>query len=180
MQHQVSFPKFRTVCLNNQWRAFCQTNVSSSGRGREVFTTVSAAVHQQQLTRNEEADAPLNHPPCQGEILALLLRPILSDSLCSFMPKSHSVLHQYAGPLDPPPAPVRADACHGSSDVSCLLSRKPQLAVVQQHIQQGLCNPDAWQHDGPLFTAEVKGVGMVCVLGGGLMWRPVWHHQNPA
>lgn len=42
--------------------------------------------------------------------------------------------------------PVRAEACHGSSDVSCLLSRR--LVVAQQHIQQGLCNPHcltAWQ-----------------------------------
>lgn len=124
-QHQVSFPKFRTARLNNQWGAFCQTNVSS-GRGREVFTTVSAAVHQQQLTQNEEADAPLNHPPCQGGILALLLCPILSDSLCSFMPKSHSALHQYAGPLAPPSQRL-CELMHATEAVTsvvyCLVSR---------------------------------------------------------
>ena len=45
--------------------------------------------------RNEEADAPLNHRPCQWGILALLLCPILSPSPCASMPKSHSVLHQH-------------------------------------------------------------------------------------
>lgn len=90
-------------------------------------------------------------------ILALLLCPILSLSLHASMPKSHSVLHRlhYKHPSllllhHPPPSlplslsvPVRADACHGSSDVSCLLSCRLPLVAVQQHILQGLCNSPA-------------------------------------
>lgn len=36
--------------------------------------------------------------------------------------------------------PVPADVCHGSSDISCLLSCNSLLVAVQRHIQQGLCN----------------------------------------
>ncbi len=64
--------------------------------------------------------------------------------------------------------PVRADACHGSSDVSCLLSCRSPLVVVQQHIQQGLCNSTAscmtaWQ---ALYCRVSECVCVcVCVFG---------------
>lgn len=106
-QHQVSFPKFQTTRLNNQWGAVCQTNVSSS-----IFSFITLP-NSLRFTLFPHAKISLSPTPIRWP------------------------------PRSPLSAPVRADACHGSSDVSCLLSCKPQLAVVQQHIQQGLCNPAA-------------------------------------
>lgn len=68
-------------------------NVSSTSRGQEVFTTVSAATHHHQLsTWLLMHRLIIGH--VRGGILALLLGPILSPSLGASMPKSHSVLHR--------------------------------------------------------------------------------------
>ncbi len=105
-------------------------NVSSTSRGQEVFTTVSAATHHHQLsTWLLMHRLIIGH--VRGGILALLLGPILSPSLSASMPKSHSVLHRPtpSPPLLPPPflSESRCELMHATEAVTsvvyCLVGR---------------------------------------------------------
>lgn len=102
---------------------FCQTMCHQAAGDRKCLR------QQQQLTQNEEADALLNHQPSRGGILALLLCPILSSSLCASMPKSHSALHQHAIKPPPPPLPSQSqyELMHATEAVTsvvyCLVGR---------------------------------------------------------
>lgn len=97
-----------------------------------------------------------------------------SLSLSLSLPKFQSVRHSNTTHSPSSFISMQADACHGSSDVSCLLTCRPRLAVVQRHIQQGLCNTTACSTTGPLLQWW-WWLGW----GGGLRLQIAWYRQIP-
>lgn len=118
--------QFSTNGLTNQ---IFSSNVSTASKEQEVFT-VCTVMHPQKISQwVRRPSAPLNHGLCWWQIYYAVQFSLPSVQPCQTLspsvPQQHTIKHPFTHTrthLLLRPSPVRADACHGSSDVSCLRS----------------------------------------------------------